>query len=108
MTHVKSILTLAMLKMEKNFVGHLIKCYPREPYKHFDETFLLKRIKQEIKELEIALTSPEPHFAMEECADVSNLVDFLFERLSEKLRARDLKTERVIAEGIHILEEHDR
>ena len=108
MTHLGNILTLAMLKMEKNFVAHLTKCYPREPYNAFDEAFLLERIKQEVKELELALDSPEPHFAMEECADVSNFVDFLFERLSERLRQRDVKTARIVAEGAKILEEYDQ
>ena len=73
--------SLAMLKMEKNFIAHLEKKYPRKPYSKYSIWFLLKRIRQETNELDRAITGSDFENAMDECADISNCVDFIFERL---------------------------
>ncbi len=75
------IKSLAMLKMEKNFRA-LAKGYPRQPYR-LALAFLLKRLKQEVKELEKELKKYNYVNAKAECADVSNIVDYIFEKLSK-------------------------
>lgn len=77
------IKTLAMLKMEKNFIAQE-KGYPRNPYAVFNEEFLLSRINEEFIELIEAIHNKDIHNAKRECADISNLVDYLFERLTIK------------------------
>lgn len=77
--------TLAMMKMEKNFIAHIEKHYPRKPYEQFSTIFLFKRLKDECDELALALKCYNLEGAMEECADVSNVVDYIFERLSRGL-----------------------
>ena len=70
-----------MLKMEKNFRGYIEKGYPRKPYERYDLEFWRKRIKQEVKEFEDALKNRDFYGMKEELADISNLVDFTFERV---------------------------
>ena len=72
--------TLAMIKMHKNFSA-IEKGYPREPYIRYSFEWLLNRLKEEVNELEIALKNPDVREAMLECADVSNCVDYIFEKL---------------------------
>lgn len=72
--------TLAMLKMEKNFRA-LEKGYPRKPYEKFTIRFLVERLEEEVKELRRSLMNNNIENAKLECADVSNLVDYLFEKL---------------------------
>ena len=80
--------TLAMIKMEKNFVAVIEKGYPRKPYKNLSTTYLLGRLKEEVEELSEAIMRMDSEDlqsceeAKKECADVSNIVDYLFERLS--------------------------
>jgi len=83
------IQTLAMLKMEKNFIA-LEKGYPRQPYVDPQQPvgFLIGRIKDELVELEEAYKEFDVMVMQEECADISNIIDYLFERLS---RMRDRK-----------------
>ena len=76
--------TLAMIKMEKNFIAHIEKGYPRKPYEYFDLGFLRMRLLQEVTELNEALKSGTIEDAKRECADVSNVVDYIFEKLSNE------------------------
>lgn len=76
---IPEINSLAMLKMEKNFIAHIEKRYPRQPYRKLLPSYLLKRIKEEVEELEQALLQGDILDIMEECADISNIVDYLFE-----------------------------
>lgn len=79
------IRTLAMLKMEKNFIA-LEKGYQRQPYKGAQHTrFLIQRIKDETKELEDALDSHHILMMLEELADISNIIDYLFEQVTDFL-----------------------
>ena len=73
--------SLAMRKMEKNFIAHLEKDYPRKPYSKYSIWFLLNKLRQETNELDRAITGSDFENAMEECADISNIADFIFERL---------------------------
>jgi NTP pyrophosphatase (non-canonical NTP hydrolase) len=73
--------TLAMLKMEKNFVAVIDKGYPRQPYKEHSPEFLLRRLYEEATELAKAIKEKDKETAKLECADVSNIVDYIFEAL---------------------------
>jgi len=72
--------TLAMMKMEKNFVAQE-KGYPRKPYDTYSFSFLMKRLYQESTELAEAILEKDFENAKLECADVSNVVDYIFEKL---------------------------
>ena len=102
-------LSLSMLKMEKNFIAHIEKKYPRKPYEEYPifirgdaERSLIGFVWREMIELNkavdpLALKSLGvfyPRFegtrkevsdnliaAMWEVADVSNTLDYLFEGL---------------------------
>ncbi len=101
--------TLAMLKMEKNFVAVVDKNYPRKPYEEYPifirgkaERSLIGFVWREMRELNIAvdiLEKSTTNFhrtdilsrsdivnriiaAMLEVADVSNTLDYLFEGLT--------------------------
>jgi len=92
MTDVKDITSLAMLKMEKNFIAHNEKGYPRQPYKQYSLADCFGFVKREVDELELAVRQyyqimPNKHFEDEllvsirnEIADVSNCLDYLFEK----------------------------
>jgi hypothetical protein len=71
--------SLAMRKMEKNFIAHIDKGYQRRPYSHkeYDMHFWLQRLYEELNELEQAKTSDE---ICDELADLSNIIDFIFEK----------------------------
>lgn len=77
--------SLAMLKMEKNFVALLTKGYPRKPYLKNSMENLLDRLDDEVQELRNACKESIVK-AKDECADVSNIVDYIFERLSQGMR----------------------
>ena len=74
--------TLAMMKMEKNFVAVLEKKYPRKPYEEFTIIQLLNWLGEEFAELCVSIKNKDVENSKQECADISNLIDFLFERLS--------------------------
>jgi hypothetical protein len=78
------IKTLAMLKMEKNFIA-LEKGYPRQPYASEKQPiiFMIHRIEEELDELKGAFELQNIPVMKEECADISNLVDYLFEQLAK-------------------------
>lgn len=73
--------TLAMLKMEKNFVAVIEKKYPRKPYEAYTLALLIECLKQEVNELEEAYIASKYEAAKLECADISNIVDYIFERI---------------------------
>ncbi len=77
------IKSLSMLKMEKNFIA-LEKGYPRQPYNESEQpvSFMIHRIEEELEELKEAFNKQDILVMKEECADISNLVDYLFEQLS--------------------------
>jgi hypothetical protein len=79
-----NIRTLAMLKMEKNFIAHIEKGYPRQPYADEKQStlFLIMRLEDELKELKDAYYNNEILVMKEECADISNVIDYLFEKLA--------------------------
>lgn len=81
---ITRIKTLAMLKMEKNFVGVIEKRYPRKPYEVYSLEKLLERLSEEIAELKESIEVEDVNNAKGECADISNLTDFVFERLSSR------------------------
>jgi chromosomal replication initiation ATPase DnaA len=76
------IKSLSMLKMEKNFIA-LEKGYPRQPYNAPNQptSFLISRIEDELTELKQAFKKLDIAIMKEECADISNIVDYLFEML---------------------------
>jgi len=80
--------SLAMLKMEKNFIAVIEKQYPRKPYEYFDLGYLRMRLLEEVTELNEALKSGTVEDAKGECADVSNIVDYIFEKLSQEKEAK--------------------
>ena len=106
-------LSLSMLKMEKNFIAHIEKNYPRKPYEEYPifsrgkaERSLIGFVWREMRELNIAvdiLKKSTTNFhrtdilsrsdivnriiaAMLEVADVSNTLDYLFEGLTQALK----------------------
>ena len=76
--------TLAMIKMEKNFIAHIDKNYPRFPYEELPLEYLCKRLFQEVNELSEALKAEDIEGSKLECGDVSNIVDYIFEALTKK------------------------
>jgi hypothetical protein len=74
------IKSLAMLKMEKNFIA-LEKGYRRQPYTFYPPSFWVDKIKEELAEMEEALKKKNVTGMMEECADLSNVIDYFFELL---------------------------
>ena len=83
-------MSLAYLKRMKNFRA-LEKGYPQEPEEHYDYNFLLARVEQELQELKEEFKIHLFHNdkwsrlnAKKECADVSNLIDFIFEKLERE------------------------
>lgn len=88
--------TLAAIKMEKNFIAVLTKRYPRKPYEHYTVQFLIKRLKEEVAELEEAVKLRVYGEAALECGDVSNLVDFIFEQVVRLIEAKKEKDKAAI------------
>ena len=93
-------LSLSMLKMEKNFIAHIEKKYPRKPYEEYSIIDCIGFVKREHLELRMAIEALERSKvakrlniesdkkvsdliieAMWEVADVSNVLDYLFEGL---------------------------
>jgi NTP pyrophosphatase (non-canonical NTP hydrolase) len=75
--------TLAMIKMEKNFKAVIEKGYPRQPYDVYPLQFLLERLYVEAIELAQAIKNKDKENAKLECADVSNIIDYIFEALQK-------------------------
>lgn len=89
-------LSLPMLKMEKNFIAHIEKKYPRKPYEIYPLEDLIAFVGRELKELEESIETLDATIyhemgyklvserildSMWEVADVSNTLDYLFEKL---------------------------
>ena len=101
--------TLSMMKMEKNYIAHLDKKYPRKPYEEYPifirgeaHKSLIGFVWREQIELNVAVDLLEKNIAnfnrvkvlrpedirdqiikaMWEVADVSNTLDYLFEGLT--------------------------
>jgi NTP pyrophosphatase (non-canonical NTP hydrolase) len=96
---VEVMKTLAMMKMEKNFVSVIEKSYPRKPYEYYTLQQLRVRLLEEVNELNDALKEVEscPESTQEceeakmECADVSNIIDYIFEKLSNNMSEKKQK-----------------
>lgn len=80
------MITLAMIKMYKNLRAVIEKGYPRKPYEEFTCKQLLDRIKGETQELEQARNDNELVNMLFEIADVSNLLDYLFEKVTQAIQ----------------------
>ena len=89
----ENIKSLAMMKMEKNFIAHNEKGYPRQPYNIYSLSDCFSFVEREMKELQETvrnyyrykdeLPSTNSYRLMEirhEIADVSNCLDYLFEK----------------------------
>ena len=90
---IPSIRTLNMLKMEKNFIA-LDKGYQRQPYfdkKQCLEWFIKVRLDDEYKELLKALRNNDILNMKEELADISNIIDYIFEMLVYEEEKRTIK-----------------
>jgi len=74
--------TLAMIKMEKNFVAQEKGC-PRKPYETYSLGDLYAKLVEEVVELHEAMKKQNTEEAKVECADVSNVIDYIFEKLQE-------------------------
>lgn len=75
--------SLAMLKMEKNFVAVIEKKYPRKPYEVYTTRALLARLRDEYLEAIGAWDDEDTDALKGELADMSNIIDYIFERLCE-------------------------
>lgn len=69
-------MSLAFWKREKNFIALVEKGYERDP-EGFSYTFLKERVEEEVKELDKAIRDLDLSQIVKECADISNLVDFI-------------------------------
>ena len=89
---MKGVLSLAMIKLEKNFIAFLDKSYPRQPYLEYPmfsngPRNLFSKVLREMDELademysirEDGFTREKLYAIMQEVADVSNTLDYLFE-----------------------------
>ena len=83
----EKIKSLAMMKMEKNFIAHNQKGYPRKPYNTYSLADCFGFVEREMKELDEAVRSyygiRDPIILTEirkEIADVSNCLDYLYEK----------------------------
>ena len=97
MTTIYTIKSLSMLKMEKNFIAAIDKNYPRRPYEEWDIVDLHSFVEREQKELkhEVITLGKVEEFGldeydqlikiMNEVADVSNTLDYLYEALLQKI-----------------------
>ncbi len=76
---LKVLKSLNILKMEKNFRAQ-DKGYVRIPPDNFDIEELFKWVKREMKELDDAISIYDLTNIREEIADVSNCLDYLYEK----------------------------
>lgn len=81
--------TLAMIKMEKNFIAQDKGC-TRFPYK-IPLWNLRVRLLEEVDELNDALKQKDFENAKLECADISNIVDYIFEALAQETSGEVIK-----------------
>jgi len=74
------MLSLSARKMEKNFIAVIEKNYERKPQHWFTYKILIKRLRQELKEFENAIIEDDLDNMMDELADLSNIIDYLYEK----------------------------
>lgn len=79
---IPEIKSLAMLKMEKNFIAQE-KGYPRQPYLAHPFHLIFKHLQKEVEELQQAYEKKDLTNMKEEIADISNLCDYLFELVEQ-------------------------
>ncbi len=89
------IKSLNALKMEKNFRAQ-DKGYVRSPADDFSDSELFSWVERELVELIESLCSGNTGHIREEIADVSNCLDYLYERV---LRNEILEIERLYRTG---------
>ena len=90
MTTINGVKSLAMLKMEKNFVAVIEKGYDRCPYNEYDLIDAEEWLKREVGELIYAIQNESTVDIRNEIADVSNVLDYMYEMA---LREEDLEEE---------------
>jgi NTP pyrophosphatase (non-canonical NTP hydrolase) len=73
------IKTLAMIKMEKNFIAQE-KGYSRQPYYVHSISECMDHLEKELNELKEGIQKKDLLNIKEEIADMSNLLDYLFEK----------------------------
>ena len=78
-----NIATLSAMKMEKNFIA-IEKGYDRQPALsvHGTMRFWLYRLDEEKAELDKAVETGNAVNILEELADLSNIIDYMAERLA--------------------------
>lgn len=76
---IDEIKSLAMLKMEKNFIAVIKKKYSRYPYFDYKFEKLLECLQKEVDELKNAYKNCDINNMREEIADISNFCDYLYE-----------------------------
>jgi hypothetical protein len=81
---IPNIKSLAMLKMEKNFIA-IEKNYSRQPYFSHSLIEILNYLEKEVDELKEALNRLDIINLKEEIADISNVCDYFFERIDIEL-----------------------
>lgn len=81
-----TIKTLSMLKMEKNFIAVIEKGYLRQPYldPYQPLGYLVDRLLDEFIELKLYEANHNSEGMKEELADMSNIIDYIFEKLSHE------------------------
>ncbi len=80
----KEIKSMAMLKMEKNFIAVMEKGYERKPYDFKNPAFWIVKITQELDELTQAWVKKDYQNIREELADISNVCDYLYEIILQR------------------------
>ena len=80
-----NMLSLAARKMEKNFIAVFEKEYRRKPQNQFSYDFWMKRLNKEALELEIEILKLDYDAICDELADLSNIIDYLYEKTLEKM-----------------------
>jgi NTP pyrophosphatase (non-canonical NTP hydrolase) len=91
---IPKIMSLAMLKMEKNFIAVIDKGYCRQPYSPEANQplgFMIFRLKQELEELEEAFKRGDLINMREELADISNLCDYTDEELLQIMKQQTFR-----------------
>lgn len=76
-----TIKTLNAMKMEKNFIA-LEKGYSRQPYLTYNIFFWIDKLEEELLELRKAVIINDITNIKEELADLSNVIDYAFEYIS--------------------------
>ena len=76
--------TLAMRKMQKNYIAVLEKRRPKQPYNVYSVFELAIRTLEEFAELAFCLFKQDVDGAQDEIADLQNILDYMYEILASK------------------------